>query len=137
MTDDKIAAHLKAGVRAGLGGLAIVVNSFGTWCTFRENVFAASVVNPQEGQQVFDTGPYAIVRHQMYASALFLLIGLPLLLGSWIGLGFAVPVHYWHRMARGARRARSVPEHEGLQGLHRGCALSLYSIRLVTRNGGS
>ena len=39
---------------------------------------------------MFDTCPYAIVRHQMYASALFLLIGLPLLLGSWIGLGFSV-----------------------------------------------
>jgi hypothetical protein len=85
---------------------------------------------------VIDTGPYAIVRHQMYASALFLLIGLPLLLGSWIGLGFSV-LFIIGIAWRGARRARSVPKHEGLQGLHRGCALSLHSIRLVTRNGGS
>jgi protein-S-isoprenylcysteine O-methyltransferase Ste14 len=72
-----------------LGGLAIVINSIGTWWTFRENTFAAPVVKIQEGQQVIDTGPYAIVRHPMYASALFLLIGLPLLLGSRIGLVFS------------------------------------------------
>ena len=73
-----------------LGGLAVVVNSIGTWWTFRENAFAAPVVKIQEGQRVIDTGPYAIVRHPMYASALFLLIGLPLLLGSWIGLVISV-----------------------------------------------
>jgi protein-S-isoprenylcysteine O-methyltransferase Ste14 len=72
-----------------LGGLAIVVNSIGTWWTFRENSFAAPVVKIQQGQKVIDTGPYAIVRHPMYASALFLFIGVPLLLGSWIGLVFS------------------------------------------------
>jgi protein-S-isoprenylcysteine O-methyltransferase Ste14 len=35
---------------------------------------------------VIDAGPYAFVRHPMYTSALFLLVGLPLLLGSWLGL---------------------------------------------------
>jgi len=72
-----------------LGGLAIVVNSIGTWWTFRENSFAAPVVKIQQGQHVIDTGPYAIVRHPMYTSALFFLVGLPLLLGSWIGLVFS------------------------------------------------
>jgi protein-S-isoprenylcysteine O-methyltransferase Ste14 len=73
-----------------LGVVAIVINSIGTWWTFRENAFAAPVVKIQQGQQVIDTGPYAIVRHPMYASALFLLFGMPLLLGSWIGLVFSV-----------------------------------------------
>jgi hypothetical protein len=36
--------------------------------------------------KVIDTGPYAIVRHPMDASALLLFIGIPLLLGSWLGL---------------------------------------------------
>jgi hypothetical protein len=39
-----------------------------------------------EGQKTIDTGPYAIVRHPMYASALALFIGAPLLLGSYLGL---------------------------------------------------
>lgn len=69
-----------------VGGLAIVLYMLGAWWTFRENAFAAPVVKIQEGQQVIDTGPYACVRPPMYVSALFLFIGTPLLLGSWIGL---------------------------------------------------
>jgi protein-S-isoprenylcysteine O-methyltransferase Ste14 len=69
-----------------LGGLAIAINMLGTWWTFRENAYAAPVVKIQEGQKAIDTGPYAIVRHPMYTSALFLFIGVPLLLGSWLGL---------------------------------------------------
>jgi len=59
---------------------------WGAWRTFRENSFAAPVVKLQEGQKTIDTGPYAIVRHPMYASALALFIGAPLLLGSYLGL---------------------------------------------------
>lgn len=56
---------------------------------FAKNPFAAPVVKIQESQRVIDTGPYAIVRHPMYASGLFLFIGIPLLLGSWLGLAFS------------------------------------------------
>jgi len=70
----------------GLGAQAILINFVGTWWTFRENAFAAPVVKVQATQTVIDTGPYAFVRHPMYTSALFLLVGLPLLLGSWLGL---------------------------------------------------
>lgn len=72
-----------------LGGIGMAIYMLGAWWTFRENAFAAPVVKIQEGQRVIDTGPYAIVRHPMYASALLLLIGLPLLLGSWLGLAFS------------------------------------------------
>jgi protein-S-isoprenylcysteine O-methyltransferase Ste14 len=68
----------------------MAVNMLGTWWTFRENAFAAPVVKIQKDQKVIDTGPYAIIRHPMYASALFFLIGMPLLLGSWLGLAFSV-----------------------------------------------
>jgi protein-S-isoprenylcysteine O-methyltransferase Ste14 len=72
-----------------LGGVGFAINMIGTWRTFRANTFAAPVVKIQEGQRVIDTGPYAIVRHPMYASALFLLTGIPLLLGSWLGLALS------------------------------------------------
>jgi protein-S-isoprenylcysteine O-methyltransferase Ste14 len=72
-----------------LGGFGVVINMLGTWRTFHANAFAVPVVKIQEGQRVIDTGPYAIVRHPMYASALFLFIGTPLLLGSWLGLALA------------------------------------------------
>ncbi len=39
-----------------------------------------------DGQRVVSTGPYAIVRHPLYACALVYLIGMPLALGSWWGL---------------------------------------------------
>ena len=39
-----------------------------------------------EHQKVIDTGPYALVRHPMYASALLYLVGTPLALDSYWGL---------------------------------------------------
>lgn len=68
------------------GFLAILINGAGTWWTFRENAFAAPVVKIQKDQRVIDSGPYAFVRHPMYTSTLFLLVGMPLLLDSWWGL---------------------------------------------------
>lgn len=72
-----------------LGGLAVAASMAGGWWAFRANAFAAAVVKIQENQQVIDTGPYAVVRHPMYASALLLFAGVPLLLGSWLGLVLA------------------------------------------------
>jgi protein-S-isoprenylcysteine O-methyltransferase Ste14 len=72
------------------GFVGTVLYMIGVWLTFRENAFAAPVVKIQEGQRVIDTGPYAVVRHPMYASTLLLFVGLPLLLGSWIGLAISV-----------------------------------------------
>jgi protein-S-isoprenylcysteine O-methyltransferase Ste14 len=43
-------------------------------------------VQAERAQRVIDTGPYAIVRHPMYAAAMLYLFGMPLLLGSWYGL---------------------------------------------------
>lgn len=37
---------------------------------FQENSFASSTIEVHEGQRVVSTGPYAIVRHPMYAGAL-------------------------------------------------------------------
>jgi protein-S-isoprenylcysteine O-methyltransferase Ste14 len=72
----------------GVGGALIAAGFCATVPVFAANSFAAPVVRIQEerGHRLIDTGPYAIVRHPMYASALFYIIGAPLLLGSWIGL---------------------------------------------------
>jgi protein-S-isoprenylcysteine O-methyltransferase Ste14 len=53
---------------------------------FRENTFSAATVQIAEGQTVISTGPYAIVRHPMYAGGLFSFIGTSLALGSWWGM---------------------------------------------------
>jgi protein-S-isoprenylcysteine O-methyltransferase Ste14 len=59
---------------------------------FRANSFAASTVAVEAGQTVATTGPYAIVRHPMYAAMLPFLIGLGPALGSWWGLVAAPPI---------------------------------------------
>jgi len=71
-----------------LGGVLVIAGFLATLVVFRANSFAAPVVRVQgeRGQRVIDTGPYALVRHPMYAAALLYLIGMPLLLGSWYGL---------------------------------------------------
>lgn len=52
----------------------------------RENSYAASTIQIADDQKVISTGPYALVRHPMYAGALLLLVGMPLALDSWYGL---------------------------------------------------
>jgi protein-S-isoprenylcysteine O-methyltransferase Ste14 len=64
----------------------------------RENSYAASTIQIADDQRVISTGPYALVRHPMYAGALLLIIGMPLALDSWYGLlGILVllPVLAW------------------------------------------
>jgi len=70
------------------GGALVILGYLATMGVFRENSFAAPVVRLQSerAQRVIDSGPYSLVRHPMYASALLYLAGMPLLLGSWFGL---------------------------------------------------
>jgi protein-S-isoprenylcysteine O-methyltransferase Ste14 len=60
------------------------------FAVFRANSFASATIEIASGQTVVSTGPYAIVRHPMYAGGLVLLLGVPLALGSYWGL-LAVP----------------------------------------------
>jgi protein-S-isoprenylcysteine O-methyltransferase Ste14 len=69
--------------------------ALGFWLVFRvfrENTYTSSVIEVAGGQTVVDTGPYALVRHPMYAGALVLLLGVPLALGSWWGLCTLAPM---------------------------------------------
>lgn len=77
-----------------VGGILIVAGFLATMPVFLANSFAAPVVRIQEerGQRVIDTGPYAFVRHPMYAAAILYLVGMPFLLGSWWGFLF-VPLY--------------------------------------------
>lgn len=70
------------------GAILIAVGFVIVWLTFRENSFAAPVIKIQEqrGQHVIDTGPYGVVRHPMYVGGSLYMLGMPLLLGSWLGL---------------------------------------------------
>jgi len=70
-------------------GGALMVWSFRMMISvFRENTFASAVVRIQteRGHRVISTGPYAKVRHPLYAAVLIYLPATALLLGSWYGL---------------------------------------------------
>jgi len=60
------------------------------YCMFimvlRENSYASRVVEVEKGQKVIDTGPYALVRHPLYLSAIILYAFTPLALGSYWAL---------------------------------------------------
>jgi protein-S-isoprenylcysteine O-methyltransferase Ste14 len=74
-----------------LGDLLTVLGFAVMYRVFRENTFAAATVTVEAGQRVISTGPYARVRHPMYAGALLLFFGTPLALGSWWGLAAYIP----------------------------------------------
>ena len=69
----------------------VIVAMFGFFIlVMRENSFAASTITVEAGQHVISTGPYAYVRHPMYAGAVLMIFAMPLALGSLWGLLVAV-----------------------------------------------
>jgi protein-S-isoprenylcysteine O-methyltransferase Ste14 len=53
---------------------------------FKKNSYLSATVEVQQDQTVVDDGPYSIVRHPMYSTALLLFIASPLALGSYWAL---------------------------------------------------
>jgi protein-S-isoprenylcysteine O-methyltransferase Ste14 len=70
-----------------IANIFIVVAAFGLFLlVFRENTFAASTISVEAGQRVISTGPYAHVRHLIYAGAMLLIFAMPLAPGFLWGL---------------------------------------------------
>lgn len=69
-----------------VGDVLVALGLFMNVLVFKENSFGGSTVETFEAQKVISTGPYAIVRHPMYAGVLVMMIGVPLALGSLWGL---------------------------------------------------
>jgi protein-S-isoprenylcysteine O-methyltransferase Ste14 len=85
---------------------------------YRANTFTSATIAIVPGQQVISTGPYAIVRHPMYASALLYLLGTPLALGSYWGfvavLGM-LPFLIWRLLDEERLLARHLPGYADYQ----------------------
>jgi protein-S-isoprenylcysteine O-methyltransferase Ste14 len=69
-----------------IGDLLILVGMWMVYRVFKENSFGSATVEIANDQKVISTGPYAIVRNPMYASAAVYLVGASLALGSYWGL---------------------------------------------------
>ncbi len=74
----------------------LIIAAFGFFLlVLRENTFAASTITVEAGQRLISSGPYAHVRHPMYAGAALLIFAMPIALGSLWGMlpaAFAIPV---------------------------------------------
>jgi protein-S-isoprenylcysteine O-methyltransferase Ste14 len=80
------------------GDILVVIGFYFISRVYRENTFTSATIEVAKDQKVISTGPYAIVRHPMYASASLYLLGTPLALGSYWGLvvfGAMMPFLLW------------------------------------------
>jgi protein-S-isoprenylcysteine O-methyltransferase Ste14 len=73
------------------GDVLVAMGFLIVFFVFRRNTFTSSVIEVTTEQRVIDTGPYAIVRHPMYSGALVMIAGVPLALGSPVGLVTFLP----------------------------------------------
>jgi protein-S-isoprenylcysteine O-methyltransferase Ste14 len=76
------------------------------------NSYAAANISVADDHKVIGTGPYAYVRHPMYAGALGLFIGMPLALGSWLTICLVpliLPVLFWRLLDEETILRRELP----------------------------
>jgi protein-S-isoprenylcysteine O-methyltransferase Ste14 len=78
-------SHMPA-IIALLGNAVMAFGWFAIYRVFRENSFTSATIEVAQDQTVITSGPYARVRHPMYAGALVMFVGIPIALGSWWGL---------------------------------------------------
>ena len=84
----------------------------------RENTFASATIELAPDQKVVSSGLYALVRHPMYMGALFLLVGIPLSLGSWWGLfviALMMPALIWRLLDEEKFLAKNLPGYRKYQ----------------------
>jgi protein-S-isoprenylcysteine O-methyltransferase Ste14 len=74
------------------GDVLVVLGLLIVFIVFRENTYTSPVIELDAEQKVISTGPYALVRHPLYAGSLIGLFGMPLALGSWWGLFAFIPI---------------------------------------------
>ena len=101
-----------------LGDLLVVVGFYLIFLVYRENSYTSATIQVERDQRVVSTGPYAVVRHPMYASASLYLIGTPLALGSYWGLlAFVaiVPFLIWRLFDEEETLANELPGYTNYQ----------------------
>jgi protein-S-isoprenylcysteine O-methyltransferase Ste14 len=81
-----------------IGDLLVAIGFYLIFLVYRENSFTSATIEVAANQKVIATGPYAIVRHPMYAGGMLYLLGTPLALGScwgFVPLAAMMPLLLW------------------------------------------
>jgi protein-S-isoprenylcysteine O-methyltransferase Ste14 len=102
-----------------LGDAVMLLGWLGIYFVFRENSFAAATIQSSAEQRVISTGPYAWVRHPMYAAALVMLLGISPALGSWWGIPIVIailPALIWRLEDEERFLVRNLPGYPEYQG---------------------
>jgi len=80
------------------GDILTALGFYVVFLVYKENSFTSATIEVARDQKVISTGPYAIVRHPMYAGSFLYLLGMPLALASYWGLlalAIMVPSVIW------------------------------------------
>jgi protein-S-isoprenylcysteine O-methyltransferase Ste14 len=102
-----------------LGDAVMLLGWLGIYFVFRENSFAAATIQSSADQRMISTGPYARVRHPMYAAALVMLLGISPALGSWWGIPIVIailPALVWRLEDEERFLVRNLPGYPEYQG---------------------
>lgn len=75
-----------------VGDALVGLGFFAVFIVYKENTFTSATIEVAPDQRVISTGPYAVVRHPMYAGALVMLFATPTALGSWWGSVMFIPM---------------------------------------------
>jgi protein-S-isoprenylcysteine O-methyltransferase Ste14 len=95
-----------------IGNVLTAVGFYLIYRVYRVNTFTSATIQVAADQTVVSSGPYAIVRHPMYASASLYVIGTPLGLGSYWGLlavAATLPFLIWRLVDEERVLARRLP----------------------------
>ena len=95
-----------------IGDLMVVLGFYLVFLVYKENSFSSATIQVAADQKVISTGPYAVVRHPMYAGSLPMLIGIPLALGSYWGLlalAAMMPALIWRLLDEERFLAKNLP----------------------------
>jgi protein-S-isoprenylcysteine O-methyltransferase Ste14 len=95
-----------------VGDALVALGFLAVFFVFKENTFTSATIELTPDQRVISTGPYALVRHPMYAGAFVMLLGIPIALGSWWGLFVIVammPALIWRLLDEEKFLARNLP----------------------------
>ncbi len=104
-------SHMPPYVALAGDGL-VILGWLAIFFVFKENSFTSATIEVAPDQRVISTGPYALVRHPMYAGALVMLLGIPIALGSWWALLVVVammPALIWRLSDEERILARNLP----------------------------
>jgi protein-S-isoprenylcysteine O-methyltransferase Ste14 len=100
------------------GDVLVAVGFYIIFLVYKVNSFSSATIEIAAGQKVISTGPYALLRHPMYAGASLYLLGTPLALDSFWGflpLVATLPFLVWRLLDEENFLAANLPGYTAYQ----------------------